>query len=67
MTLTDGAPTTSSEIVGRAMPGLTVDRVEVIPVVAPLARVFQGSYYKMDSPGSTPRRGSSARPMRATR
>ncbi len=32
----------------RAMPALTVTRVEVIPVVAPLARVFKGSYYKMD-------------------
>jgi len=31
-----------------AMPALTVTRVEVIPVIAPLARVFQGSYYKMD-------------------
>lgn len=33
---------------GTALPALTVTRVEVIPVIAPLARVFQGSYYKMD-------------------
>ncbi|CAB4933841.1 MAG: mandelate racemase/muconate lactonizing enzyme family protein [Actinobacteria bacterium] len=32
-----------------SVPALTVTRVEVIPVVAPLARVFKGSYYKMDS------------------
>lgn len=30
------------------MPALTVTRVEVIPVIAPLARVFKGSFYKMD-------------------
>jgi L-alanine-DL-glutamate epimerase-like enolase superfamily enzyme len=35
-------------IPGTAMPALTVTRVEVIPVIAPLARVFKGSFYKMD-------------------
>jgi len=36
------------EVPGKALPTLTVTRVEVIPVIAPLARVFKGSYYKMD-------------------
>jgi L-alanine-DL-glutamate epimerase-like enolase superfamily enzyme len=30
-------------------PDLRVTKVEVVPVVAPLARVFKGSHYKMDS------------------
>lgn len=47
---TDAAdPTTPMDVLTANLTRLTVDRVEVIPVVAPLARVFQGSFYKMDS------------------
>jgi D-galactarolactone cycloisomerase len=49
MTIEATSPAVPQTSRGAIMPSLTVDRVEVIPVVAPLARVFQGSYYKMDS------------------
>jgi L-alanine-DL-glutamate epimerase-like enolase superfamily enzyme len=29
------------------IPGLTIRRIELIPIVAPLGRVFRGSYYQM--------------------
>lgn len=46
--LTD-ATDSAVDLPAPSVPTLSVTKVEVIPILAPLARVFQGSYYKMDS------------------
>ena len=52
---------------------LTIESIELIPLIVPLDREYRGSYYRMKQPrdassrASTPTRASSARPTRATR